>query len=122
VNPLHKQSDTLDAGIVGDTSQYPALAVESPTDDAVPTHCVSSSRLGAGVRGMDWLPNGVRLTTYSGEAADLTSPELQSFLDAVAEGRARVPTGRVYRMDEVIQAHTDMESGAAGGKLVVVPR
>jgi len=71
---------------------------------------------------MDWLPNGVRLTTYSGEAADLTSPELQSFLDAVAEGRARVPTGRVYRMDEVIQAHTDMESGAAGGKLVVVPR
>lgn len=71
---------------------------------------------------MDWLPNGVRLTAYSGEAADLTPAELQDFLDAVAEGRARVPTGRVYRMDDIVQAHTDMERGTAGGKLVVLPR
>jgi hypothetical protein len=28
---------------------------------------------------MDWLPNGVRLTAYSGEAADLTPAILQDF-------------------------------------------
>jgi len=71
---------------------------------------------------MDWLPNGVRLTAYSGEASDLTSAELQGFLDAVAAGHARVPIGRVYRMDEIQQAHTDMERGNAGGKLVVLTR
>lgn len=71
---------------------------------------------------MDWLPNGVRLTAYSGEAADLTPAELQSFLDAVAAGKARVPIGRVYRLDEIVQAHTDMERGVGGGKLVVLPR
>ncbi|PXA72118.1 zinc-binding dehydrogenase [Cryobacterium arcticum] len=71
---------------------------------------------------MDWLPNGVRLTAYSGEAADLRPAELQGFLDAVAAGRARVPLGRVYRLDEIAQAHRDMESGIAGGKLVVLPR
>ncbi|TFB93598.1 MULTISPECIES: zinc-binding dehydrogenase [unclassified Cryobacterium] len=71
---------------------------------------------------MDWLPNGVRLTAYSGEAADLTSAELQAFLDAVAAGHARVPLGRVYRLDEIVQAHRDMEAGTAGGKLVVLPR
>ncbi|MGY4857270.1 zinc-binding alcohol dehydrogenase family protein [Cryobacterium sp. AP23] len=71
---------------------------------------------------MDWLPNGVRLTAYSGEAADLSAAELQGFLDAVAARRARVPVGRVYRLDEIQQAHRDMESGVAGGKLVVLTR
>ena len=70
---------------------------------------------------MDWLPNGVRLTAYSGEASDLAPEELQGFLDAVATGASRVPLGRVYRLDEIQEAHRDMESGAAGGKLVVLP-
>jgi len=70
---------------------------------------------------MDWLPNGVRLTAYSGEASDLPAPALQNFLDAVAEGKAVVPIGRVYRMEEIVQAHRDLEAGAVGGKAVVVP-
>jgi NADPH:quinone reductase-like Zn-dependent oxidoreductase len=69
---------------------------------------------------MDWIPNGVRLTAYSGEAADLSHAVLQGFLDAVAEGRATIPIGRTYRMDEIVQAHEDMESGVVGGKAVVV--
>ena len=71
---------------------------------------------------MDWLPNGVRLTAYSGEASDLNQAELQGFLDAVAAGRARVPIGRTFTLDEIVQAHTLMESGNADGKIVVLPR
>jgi NADPH2:quinone reductase len=71
---------------------------------------------------MDWLPNGVRLTAYSGEASDLTQRELQGFLDAVEAGHARVPIGRTFALDEIVQAHTLMESGTAGGKIVVLPR
>ncbi|HEU5484845.1 MAG TPA: zinc-binding dehydrogenase [Microlunatus sp.] len=70
---------------------------------------------------MDWLPNGVRLTAYSGEAADLTSTVLQEFLDAVAAGTATIPLGQVYRLDQIVQAHHDMETGRVGGKGVVVP-
>jgi NADPH2:quinone reductase len=69
---------------------------------------------------MAWLPNGVRLTAYSGEASDLPAPELQSFLDDVAAGTARVPIGRVYALEEIAAAHRDMEAGAVGGKAVVV--
>ncbi len=69
---------------------------------------------------MDWLPNGVRLTAYSGEAADLTPEVLQGFLDAVAAGRAAIPLGRVYRLDDIVQAHRDMEAGTVGGKGVVL--
>jgi NADPH:quinone reductase-like Zn-dependent oxidoreductase len=71
---------------------------------------------------MDWLPNGVRLTAYSGEAADLSAADLQAFIDAVEAGHARVPIGRVYALDEISQAHRDMEAGTGGGKLVVVNR
>ncbi len=69
---------------------------------------------------MDWLPNGVRLTAYSGESADLPASVLQSFLDAVAEGQATIPLGRVYHLDQIVQAHHDMESGVLSGKGVVL--
>ncbi len=68
---------------------------------------------------MDWIPNGVRFTAYSGNASDLTSATLQGFLDAVACGVATVPLGRVYALDEIVQAHHDMENNAVGGKGVV---
>lgn len=69
---------------------------------------------------MDWLPNGVRLTAYSGEAADLSPDDLQRFLDDVAAHRAVVPIGRRYRLDDIAQAHRDLEANALGGKGVVV--
>ena len=69
---------------------------------------------------MDWLPNGVRLTAYSGEASDLTTPVLQGFVDAVARGDAQIPPGRVYQLDEIAQAHRDMEAGTVGGRAVVL--
>jgi NADPH2:quinone reductase len=68
---------------------------------------------------MAWLPNGVRLTAYSGEASDLSADELQAFIDAVASGHARVPIGKVYDLADIAQAHRDMEAGVGGGKLVV---
>jgi NADPH:quinone reductase-like Zn-dependent oxidoreductase len=70
---------------------------------------------------MDWLPNGVRLTAYSGEADDLPAEVLQEFLDAVASGHALVPVGATYRMADIVQAHRDLEANTIGGKAVVLP-
>ncbi|WP_147106945.1 zinc-binding alcohol dehydrogenase family protein [Nesterenkonia populi] len=69
---------------------------------------------------MDWLPNGVRLTAYSGDAGSLPAPVLQEFLDAVARGRAAIPLGRVYALEQIEEAHHDMEAGVIGGKGVVL--
>lgn len=69
---------------------------------------------------IDFLPNAVRLSAYSGEASDLPSEVLQGFLDDVAAGTATVPVARVYALDEIVQAHQDMEDGALVGKGVVV--
>ena len=68
---------------------------------------------------IDYLPRGVRLTAYGGDASDLPSEALQQFLDDVAAGAARVPVGHIYGFDEIVQAHAAMEAGSAAGKLVV---
>src|SRR4051812_35713591 len=68
---------------------------------------------------IEYLPRGVRLTAYHGEAEDLPQAVLQEFLDAVAAGEAVVPIDRVYTFDQIVDAHAAMEAGAAAGKLVV---
>ncbi|MEU8608000.1 zinc-binding alcohol dehydrogenase family protein [Actinoplanes sp. NPDC048791] len=68
-----------------------------------------------------YIPRGVRLTGYGGDADDLPPAVLQDFLDAVAAGEAVVPLDRTYRFDQIVQAHADMEAGVAVGKFVVLP-
>jgi NADPH:quinone reductase len=68
---------------------------------------------------IDYLPRGVRLTAYGGDAGDLPPRVLQGFLDAVAAGDAVVPIAHVYRFDEIVEAHIAMEAGSVSGKLVV---
>jgi NADPH:quinone reductase len=68
---------------------------------------------------IEYLPRGVRLAAYGGDAADLPPHVLQDFLDAVTAGTAVVPVSHVYRFDQIVQAHADMEANRASGKLVV---
>ena len=35
-------------------------------------------------------------------------------------GLAVVPVGRIYRLDEIVQAHHDMQNNVVGGKGVVL--
>lgn len=66
-----------------------------------------------------WLPRGVRLAAYSGDASDLPAAVLQEFLDAVAAGEAAVPIQEVFPLDRIADAHAVMERGGGAGKLVV---
>lgn len=66
-----------------------------------------------------YIPHGVRLTSYAGDAGDLPARVLQGFLDAVAAGDATVPIDHVYGFDQIVEAHAAMEAGRAKGKLVV---
>src|SRR4051812_17435408 len=58
---------------------------------------------------IEYLPRGVRLTAYHGEAEDLPEAVLQEFLDAVAAREAAVPIDRVYAFDQIVEAHQAME-------------
>jgi NADPH:quinone reductase-like Zn-dependent oxidoreductase len=66
-----------------------------------------------------FLPRGVRLAGYFGDASDLPQAVLQDFLEALAAGEATVPIAKTYTMDEIASAHDDMEHDRVAGKLVV---
>jgi NADPH:quinone reductase-like Zn-dependent oxidoreductase len=69
---------------------------------------------------ISYLPSGVRLTAYEGDATNLPRETLQLVLDSVADGSLPITVHRVYDgLDQVRQAHLDMENNAATGKLVV---
>ena len=66
-----------------------------------------------------YIPNGVRLTAYGGESTDLPDAVLQSYLDKIAAGKLTFAPARVYTLDEIRQAHDDMEHDRVAGKMVV---
>ncbi|MEJ2852193.1 MULTISPECIES: zinc-binding dehydrogenase [unclassified Saccharothrix] len=67
-----------------------------------------------------YLPKGVRLTAYGGEASDLPAEVLQRYLDQLASGEIAPGPTTVYRLEDIRAAHDDLEHNRRVGKLVVV--
>ena len=65
------------------------------------------------------IPTGVKLTSYSGEATDLTPTQLQDYIDLVEKGDLELKTGPVYEFENLIEAHKLMDDNQAGGKIVL---
>jgi NADPH:quinone reductase-like Zn-dependent oxidoreductase len=69
---------------------------------------------------MDNIPTAVNLTTYSGSADDFMLTPLDKLAGQIATGTLHVQIGRVFRLDEIAEAHRCMEDNKAGGKIVVL--
>lgn len=65
------------------------------------------------------VPTAVKLTSYSGEAADLSVDQLQGYVRLIEDGRLAVQTGPVFDFHDLVEAHRLMDSNQAGGKIVV---
>jgi NADPH2:quinone reductase len=65
------------------------------------------------------IPTAVKLTSYSGEAADLNREQLQSYIRLIEGGVLSVQTGPVFEFDDLGEAHKLMDANQAGGKIVV---
>jgi NADPH2:quinone reductase len=66
-----------------------------------------------------YLPRGVRLTAYAGGSADLPGEVLQRYIDRLAAGEVRLGPIRVYALEQIREAHMDMEHNRTFGKMVV---
>ena len=69
---------------------------------------------------MGVIPSAVNLTIYSGGAGEFVETPLQGFIDAIAAGTARIRTGPVFAIDDIVEAHRTMAEDRAAGKIVVV--
>lgn len=65
------------------------------------------------------IPTAVKLTSYSGEAADLSREQLQSYIGLVENGGLEVKTGPTFEFEKLVEAHKLMDVNQAGGKIVI---
>ena len=70
---------------------------------------------------IDYIPTGVRLTGYGGGSADLPPEVLQDYLDRLADGSASLGPTSVHRLEDIREAHLDLERNRSFGKHVVLP-
>ena len=68
------------------------------------------------------IPTAVSLTTYTGGVSDFTAMPIQKLIDQVAGGSLPVMVGRLFGMDDIVEAHRTMEENRARGKVVVLTR
>jgi NADPH:quinone reductase-like Zn-dependent oxidoreductase len=69
---------------------------------------------------MDVIPTAVCLTTYDGGHRDFMLTPLDELIDHVAAGAMHVQIGKVFKLDDIAEAHRCMENNSAGGKIVVL--
>jgi NADPH:quinone reductase-like Zn-dependent oxidoreductase len=69
---------------------------------------------------MESIPTAVCLTSYAGESSDFMTTPLEELAQQVAAGTLRVQIGRVFSLDEIVEAHQLMEENKANGKIVVL--
>jgi NADPH:quinone reductase-like Zn-dependent oxidoreductase len=71
------------------------------------------------------LPSGVQLTTFASAFVlgdsyfPTTDVPLQEIIEKAARGVFAARPARVFRFEEIVEAHRVLDSGTAGGKLVV---
>jgi len=69
---------------------------------------------------MDIIPTAVCLTTYAGGAEDFMLTPLEELVEKIAAGRLPIHVGKVFSLDQIVDAHRCMEENKAGGKIVVL--
>ncbi|MEL7534815.1 MAG: zinc-binding alcohol dehydrogenase family protein [Bacteroidota bacterium] len=82
-----------------------------------------------GILGNEWtmeafspmgdIPSLGRLTVYMGDANNLSKDLLQDFINRVEAGEIKLNIDRVFKLEQIVEAHTYMEANKAKGKLVV---
>ncbi|MCJ1425119.1 hypothetical protein MMC29_003007 [Sticta canariensis] len=69
---------------------------------------------------MEAIPTAVCLTVYSGGPQEFMSTPLDELVQDIVAGRMHIPIGKVFKIDEIAEAHRCMDSNSAGGKIVVL--
>lgn len=65
------------------------------------------------------VPTGVKLTSYSGEASDITCTQLQHYVSLVESGELTLKLGPSFGFDMLCAAHIMMDENRANGKIVI---
>ena len=106
--------------LIGTTTLKDSLHCAKPGGIVCMTGIVGNQWTFENFAPMDAIPTAVCLTSYAGEAEDFMRMPLQDLVEQVAAGSLQVQVGRVFRLDDIVEAHRCMDENKAGGKIVVL--
>lgn len=69
---------------------------------------------------MGSIPTACNLTTYAGGNEDVMATPLSELAQQIEAGKLRLQIGRVYHIDEIVEAHKTMDNNTGNGKIVVL--
>jgi NADPH:quinone reductase-like Zn-dependent oxidoreductase len=69
---------------------------------------------------MEVIPTGVCLTAYAGDSEDFMRTPLNDLAKQIEAGTLHIQPGKIFHLDEIVEAHRVMEENKAGGKIVVL--
>ncbi|MCJ1240032.1 hypothetical protein MMC14_008032 [Varicellaria rhodocarpa] len=69
---------------------------------------------------MEGIPTAVCLTSYSGGPEDFMQTPLEKLVQQIEKGTLKIQVGKVFGLDEIVEAQRVMEENRAGGKIVVL--
>lgn len=68
------------------------------------------------------IPSAVYLTVYASGPDEFVNTPYNKFVPLIAEKKLHVQLGKVFTLDQIVEAHQLMESNSAAGKVVVTTR
>ena len=106
--------------LVGTTTLLDSLRCAKPRGIVCMTGMVGNKWSFDNFSPMDAIPTAVSLTTYDGGAEDFMLTPLDKLVRQVASGTLHVQVGKIFGLDDIVEAHRCMEENKAGGKIVVL--
>jgi len=119
VHEAHPEGVERVLELVGTTTLIDSLKCAAPGGAVCMTGMVGNAWEFERFSPMGAIPTAVNLTTYSGGSEDFVSTPLQQIVEAVEKQAFTPPIGKVFAIDDIVDAHRAMEDNTAGGKIVV---
>ncbi|KAL3138806.1 hypothetical protein ABBQ32_005647 [Trebouxia sp. C0010 RCD-2024] len=106
--------------LVGTTTLEDSLQCANPHGIVCMTGMVGNKWALDNFSPMDRIPTTVCLTTYSGGSEDFMETPLEDLAQQIAANKLHVQVGKVFALDNIVEAHRCMDGNKAGGKIVVL--
>ncbi|EYE92840.1 zinc-binding alcohol dehydrogenase family protein [Aspergillus ruber CBS 135680] len=73
------------------------------------------------VNPMELIPSETKFTVYGGGVEQFMNMPLDDLVRKIEARKLKVKIGRVFKMEDIVEAHRCMENDEAQGKIVVIP-
>jgi NADPH:quinone reductase-like Zn-dependent oxidoreductase len=107
--------------LVGTTSLKDSLQCARPGGIVCMTGIVGNKWSFDDFAPMEVIPTAVCLTIYAGDVQNFMQTPLDELIQQIGSGELPVQVGKVFHLDQIVEAHRTMEENNAGGKIVVLP-